>query len=351
MKKAKIIIADKDQSYLTALLRKFIIELYGRADFEIISDIAYFDKLFKQQQMAEVLIVSEELYEKKLQRHDIEHIFLLADDKESKYANDASVSIIYKYSNIQDVFNEVLEKCTDCFNTCMGKREESRIVLFTSAAGGMGKTLAAVNMAFILAYQKKRVLYINSGRLQCFGYLFENCRYIYDNMLYSYMTDEGENIYQKIKKEIQNGEFDYLPPFKAALINLGLTADIFLKIAKGARASKDYDYIIMDTDSIFDETGAKELNAADKVVIITADNSKAIFETNRLTENINGINSDKYLIICFKHENRGKRDMHQEREKYEIDEYVDYQNKNDMNGYADLSMDKGLKKAAYLIGE
>ncbi len=352
MKKPRIIIADRDQAYAMPLLHKFIKEFYRRAEFELISDSTYFEKLFIQQQMAEVLIISEELYENVLQRHDIRHIFILTNEKDNRYSEYASVNVIYKYSNIQDIFNEISGKCAEAFDAVTDNNEETRLVLFLSASGGIDKTTAAFNIALSLVRQSKRVLYINSSRLQSFGYLFDNCKQISDKELYSYMADTDEDIYQKIKNEIKNREFDYLPPFKAALITLGLPEDIFLRIAAGARVSKDYDYILMDTDSIFDEAGVGKLNAADKAVIITADDQRAVFETNRLAENINGINSDKYLFICFRHKNERKNDLTSHiKAKYEIDEYIDYQNETYMNVYIDLSMDNGIKKIAYLLGE
>ena len=352
MKKPRIIIAEMDQDYLMPLVHKFIKGFYRRAEFEIISDRDYFDKLSMLRQMTEVLIISEELYANEFQRFDISYIFILTDDNDSRYLDDASLYAIYKYSNIQEIFAEISEKCAETFESVIDNKKKVRLVLFSSAAGGLGKTTAALNVSLSLARQNKRVLYINSGRLQSFGYLFDNCKSISDEKIFLYMTDMDENIYQRLKNEIQKGEFDYLPPFKAALITLGLSADIFLRIAAGAGKSKDYDYIFMDTDSIFDEAGVEELNCADKEVIITADNQRAIFETNRLVENINGINSDKYLFICLRDANDRMENKHTAvKAKYEIAEYIDYQNKPDMNGYADLSTDNGIKRIAYLIGE
>lgn len=351
MKKPRIIIAECDQAYLKPLLHKFIKKFYERAALEIISDRDYFNELFIQQQTAELLIVSERLYEDRLQRHDIRHIFLLTDDKDSIYSDGKGVNVIYKYSNIQDIFTEIFEKCAKDLDIGIDNKQEARLVIFSSAAGGIGKTTAALNTALCLARQNKRVLYINSSYLQSFGYLFDNCAAVSDNELYLYMTDINGNIYQKVKNEIQKGKFDYLPPLKAALLSLGLSADIFLSIARGARESKDYDYIFMDTDSIFDEAGAEGLNEADKVVIITAETERAALETNRLAENINGINSDKYLFICFRDENdRNKKEYTALKTKFEIDEYIAYQNKADVTGFVDLSTDNGIKRLAYLIG-
>lgn len=71
MSKARVIIADTDINYIIPLQLKFAEEFFDAIDLEVISDRSYFEKLFAVPQKADILIVSEELYDSSLQRHRI----------------------------------------------------------------------------------------------------------------------------------------------------------------------------------------------------------------------------------------------------------------------------------------
>ena len=64
MSRPRIIIADTDVNYIQSLQLKFIEEFFEKIDLEIITEREYFDELFSVPQKAEILVVSEDLYEK-----------------------------------------------------------------------------------------------------------------------------------------------------------------------------------------------------------------------------------------------------------------------------------------------
>ena len=61
MAKARIIIADTDESYIQSIQLKFVEEFFEKIDLEIITDKEYFERLFWVPQRGEILIVSEDL--------------------------------------------------------------------------------------------------------------------------------------------------------------------------------------------------------------------------------------------------------------------------------------------------
>ena len=82
MAKPRIIIADTDISYIIPLQLKFVEEFFEKIDIEIVTDKAYYEQLFATPQKADILIVSEELYDSSLQRHNIGNIFLMTEQYE-----------------------------------------------------------------------------------------------------------------------------------------------------------------------------------------------------------------------------------------------------------------------------
>ena len=58
MAKARINIADTDESYIQSIQLKFVEEFFEKIDLEIITDKEYFESLFSVPQRAYIYIVS-----------------------------------------------------------------------------------------------------------------------------------------------------------------------------------------------------------------------------------------------------------------------------------------------------
>lgn len=351
MARPRIIIADTDVNYILSLQLKFIEEFFEKIDLEIITDKDYFDNLFGNPQRAEILILSEELYDLSIQKHNIGNVFLMTEKNEEEQTADLNITRIFKYTSIKEIFNEILGKSSDSLNVKNSGKKEPQIVVITSAAGGVGKTTIAMGMSACLGKDYKRVLYINCDYLQSFAHLLSNQSVISNNEVYSNLIRNNDNIYQSIKYLIRNEVFSYLPPFKAPLISLGVSPEIFIKIALSAKKSGDYDFIIIDTDSVFDERKALLLNIADKVVIVTRQNKTSVFATNTLVSSIDGINTEKYIFICndFVKEQDNALISPDIIMKYGVSEYIDHIIQFDLLKGSDLAEQTSIRKATYLF--
>lgn len=63
MDKPRVVIADTDENYIQSIELKFIEDFFDKVQLEIITDQEYFERLFMTPQSADILIVSEDLYE------------------------------------------------------------------------------------------------------------------------------------------------------------------------------------------------------------------------------------------------------------------------------------------------
>lgn len=350
MPRPRIIIADTDVSYITPLQLKFVEEFFEEIDLELISDRDYFDELFSLPQTADVLVISEELYDTSLQRHNIGSVFLMTEQYEEDQTGDLKVNRIFKYTSIKEIFNEIIGKSEGLQLRGQAKKE-CQIVLVDSACGGTGKTTIALGISLSLTKNYKRVLYINAGRLQSFQRVFNNQTPISTASVYAKLADATETVYDDIKHIIRKEQFSYLPPFKAALISLGLSYSIYEKIAISAKKTNDYDYIIIDVDSAFDNDKASLLSVADKVVIVTDQTEAAIYATNVLVSNINGVNGEKYYFIC--------NDFDKDKDnaiispnlslKFTISDYVEHMDHYDSLKFDDYAKNAGIQRTAFLV--
>ena len=110
MSKPLIVIADMDTAYLAELENKFLVELGDRAELEIISDPEYFEQFFSNPVTAEIVAVNENLYTNALQRQDIQNLFILSEHQEQGRTEELSVSRVYKYYGIKELYNELTYK-------------------------------------------------------------------------------------------------------------------------------------------------------------------------------------------------------------------------------------------------
>ena len=96
MSKPRIIIADTDINYIIPLQFKFVEEYFEKVNLELISDEIIFKKVFSVPQEADILIVSESLYDSSLRRHNIRKVFLMTEQEAEDSKSEQSVQV-YKH--------------------------------------------------------------------------------------------------------------------------------------------------------------------------------------------------------------------------------------------------------------
>lgn len=351
MSKPRIIIADTDINYIIPLQLKFIEEFFGKIDLEIITDKSYFAELFSSPQTADILIVSEDLYDTSLQRHNISNCFVMMEQYEEGMTDELNINRLSKYTSVQKIFNEITAKSLGLSNIESDAKRKTQIILVYSACGGVGRTTVAMGISTCLTKNYKKVLYINADRLQTFQRMLENQSAISSVELYTKLAVNNKNVYKDLKHVIRKEIFSYLPPFKAALMSLGVSYEIYETIAVSAKVTDEYDYIVIDADTTFDEGKASLLNIADKVIIITEQSNTSVYSTNLLVSNINCTNSDKYIFVCnkFDKNNSNAAISSDKKANFVVNEYINKISDCENKSCEELSRESGIQKTAFLI--
>ncbi len=351
MAKPRIIIADTDINYIIPLQLKFAEDFFEQVELEIITEAGYLQELFATPQRADVLIISEELYDASLQRHNIANVFVMDEQYEEDRTGELNVHHIFKYTSIKEIFNEILGKSADALQVNRSTKQETQVVLFYSASGGAGKTTAAVGVSAALTRNYKRVLYINAARLQVFQHMLKNHTPITASEVYAKLSSPGPDIYADIKHVVRKELFSYLPPFKAAMMSLGISYSVFKEIVLSAKQSGEYDYIIVDADVAFDEEKAALLNIADKVIIVMRQSLSSVLATNLLVSNINGSSTEKYIFVCndFNKDEDNALISPKVSLKFSVNEYIEHFAHYEGMNAEDLSKESSMQKAAFLI--
>lgn len=346
MDKPRVIIAETDFSYIVPLQQRFIEKFADKIDLEIIDNKVYFDKLFSSPQRADVLVVCEELYDSSVRIHNIGHIFVLSEQLLDEPPTDRNVITVFKYTNIKDVFNRISGPIAPA-----DEKREPEIIVVSSASGGVGKTTVALGLCGCLTRSFKKVLYINASRLQSFQHFFENGGAISSPDVYARLSHENSMLFANIRHVIRTESFSYLPPFKMALLSLGIPYSVFGTIAAQAKESNEYDYIVVDTDSAFDDSNARLMGMADKVLLITDQTLSAVYATNLLVENISGVTGEKYFFICNRFDKEDQNALIQPSMhlRFTVNEYIDRFYNYDSMRCDDFAQESSIERVAMLV--
>lgn len=349
MAKPRIIIADTDYSYIIPLQLKFSEEFFDKIDIEIITEQSYLDVFLATPQKANILIIAENLYVSSIQRHNISNVFIMTEQHEDEQTGELSTSKLFKYTSIKEIFSEITGKSAEALKVGSAKKKKSQIITVCSPCGGSGKTTVAMGISACLSKSYKKVLYINADRLQTFQRLLANSSPISASELYSSLVNPRENIFNELQHVIRKESFSYLPPFKAAIISLGLEFGVYEQIAESAKRENIYDYILIDLNTGFDEDMAQLLRKSDRVIVVTNQTSAAVYATNIFVSNVNGINSEKYIFICNNCNESSDITDARVHTKYIVNEYIQHFPDYDGMSCDDFSRNSGMQKAAFLI--
>ena len=108
MGKPTVILADTDENYLAPLEVRFLEQLEDEIELHVITDAAYFKEYFSKPQSVDILIVSEGLYSRSLQKQSIENIFILTEQEDDGTTGDLGVTCLFKYTSIREIYDEVM---------------------------------------------------------------------------------------------------------------------------------------------------------------------------------------------------------------------------------------------------
>lgn len=351
MSKPRIILADTDIDYIIPLQAKLAEEYGDKISLEVVTDRTYFKKLFSKPQKMETLILDEDLYDGALKLHEIGSIFILVERMEEGITDELAVTRLLKYTDIGTIFREILRKSPNIQRAGISKRQGCQSILVFSASGGVGKTTVAAGISSYLEETGENVLYINTDRLQSFQWLLEDQRPMEGHGIYQALLHPSEHLYEELRPVIRKESFSYLPPLKVPLMAAGISPDIFGKIALLAKKSNEYSFIVIDADTTFDEEKARMLDLADKVILVTKQTEAAVCAMNVLAENIDGLDSGKYIFVCndFRSEEGNTMEAMEGELRFQISEYIEHFQTDGKISIRQLAGSPGIEKVAVLV--
>lgn len=352
MAKDRIIIADEDAAYLTALRDVIAEELFDLVDLELFSERACFEKFLSEPQEAAILIISESLFSPAAARQRTGRAFLLTEEQPDGTVPGDGILRICRYAGIRDIWKEILGCSEGILKTDRQLLRDSRILAVTSASGGVGKTTVALGLCAALAKMHRKVLYLDTGRLQTFRFLLNDDLPAAEEEIYVSMIHPGEALYAQVRHCFRGEDFLCLPPLRVPQMVPGIRADAWRFLAQGAKQSGDFDFIIMDTDSVFDEEKARLLELADRAVIVTEQTAYHVQACSALAACLADTDPEKYIYICNKYDER-KYDALSDpgmQLQFVVQEYVHAAESYEAFRESGFTDDEAMRRAVWLLG-
>lgn len=297
MAKPLFVLADTNLEYIAPLEAKLLETFRDGIELEVMDDPAYMERFASNARRIDVLIVADRLYNAFLRQNDIGIVYKLAEEESDENLQGSSVRVIYKYAHIQKVFGEIEYGARPFVQTKRVQVQKTKIVLVYSASGGVGKTTIALGLSANLAGNHKRVLYLDAENIQDFGYYLQDKDSLAASAN-SVLGGAGVDLYNGIKPYIKSEGFDYLPPLRMAASAMGIDCSTYAQMAKEFQKHVDYDYIIIDTDSVFDSNKDEMMQMADKIILVTSTTAAARYKTELLMNNLAAVDSGRFLTVC-----------------------------------------------------
>lgn len=349
MSRLLVVIADEDEKYLSTLEYKFLQELDDKIDLEIISDKTYFESFFSSPKTAEIVAVCESFYSRELQRHNINNLFVMTENKGDGDTAELAVNQIYKYTGIKEIYNEMIYRSRDKIEDDGAAEKETKIIAMHSAIGGSGKTVLGMALADSLEQNHRKVLYINAESIQEFGYYLKDKSGMTNEAIRSLKNDLN-HIYTNVRPFIRKEGFSYLPPFQVTLDALNLEESVYENLVRTAKESKEYDFIIVDIEAGYSREKMGLLQQADRALVILLQDELSVNKTEYLLRNIDVRDREKYLFVCNKYDETGFNACMgaDAQTRFTVNEYVELM-KEPIKETRQFSKLQGIQKLAYMF--
>ncbi|MCL1976210.1 MAG: AAA family ATPase [Firmicutes bacterium] len=298
-----IVLADTDERYLTLLEKRFIETCKDNAEIIIITEEEYLNTFISKPQSIDILVIQEELFNNDFEKHNIANTFILTEQKVS--ADDSLPKRLYKYTNIIEIFNDILnESALKNFHGIKGS-EYTKSVLVYSPIGGIGKTFSAIGLSVALAKAHKRVLFLSVEPLQSFTFFLSAAKYM-DTDLLNRLNVQNSHIYNNLNTSIDKDIFDYLLPFPQAALAFGVKSEKYQHYMQIVKESHEYDFIIIDSSSDFTADKSALMAFCDKTLLLLGQHPLDVHKFERFLTNIDYSNTNKFLFICNKYDGKAK---------------------------------------------
>lgn len=298
MNKPQIIIADPIEGYVTPVLLKIAEKLGGNTRIEVITDDSYLKEYFSTFREISILIINEQWYEMvDVSRQNIRNVFLLCEEEyRAEKLTKGNVHGIYKYTSIKEIYNEIYYVCAEDLQTHRTSITNTKVITVYSPAGGSGKTTIALGLAANLAVYHRKVLYVDAEYMQAYQWILKENNTLPSDCVTKILKKEAD-LLDILGEYIRENQFDYFLPFTNTISAYNIDSSFYYSLLNEIKQKNRYDFVVVDTDSVYDSSKKNLMEISDKVLLVTGGDTRysRLFQT--LKRNLNYNDKTKFMIV------------------------------------------------------
>lgn len=284
----KVALLEKDEAYLKRIVSAFgtryedELEIYSFTEYEVAMKTIADAKI-------DVLVASDAF---DIQEADVPKKCVFAYFADSAETEDINgIPVIGRYQKVDLIFRQILSLYAE--NAATSSKLKARggsckLIAFTSPAGGVGTSVAAVSFAQYCAAHEKKVLLLN---LEDFGtsdvFFSDEGQFTISEIIYALKSKKANlslKLESSVKRDAKGVYFYSAPPL--ALDLLELTTEELLRMLAELMVSGGYDYIVIDIGFGLDGKSLEIFDQIDSIVFVSDGsvlaNSKVIRMKNAL---------------------------------------------------------------------
>ena len=303
MVKKQLILADRDELYLTNLSNYFM-EKNPQLEQNIFTKKEKLMAYLENGGSADILAVDENFADEKLSALAAGMTKIILS---STMEPIEGYELVKKYQKSESLLNEILLKYAESTGKTEVIRGKSntRVAVFYSPAGGSGKTALSLAMAAACANAGLRTFYLNLEEIDSVRETLPASKEGLSDIFLALKT-KGMNVGVKLAAcamEEHTGSFYYLPGVESVSEYEEITGDEISRLIETLCSLSEYDEILVDLSSGFSEKTLCTMEAADVIFtpVLSEENSlaklKRFLDEGALHEKYNDIFRKMNLVV------------------------------------------------------
>lgn len=284
LKKIRIVVADHNSSYmesLSAFLRTS--EEASRFIVTYFSEQEKLESYLSRGDLIDILLISPELYEPKLNIAPETCTILLEDDQLS--TNKDSMESVFRYQRLNQLISSILAiyyERNQSAGKLLARSKKTKVITVYSPIGGSGKTTIATNLSKQLALNHAKVFYLNLELLNTTRLYFTSAEDNPSLQIFYYVKAESPQLLSKIEALKKYDAYSMVDYF-----DIAISADELLefneadvkRLINGIVETGAYDYIVVDLDSSLHERNIAAIKECDQIIWPIANDVQSLLKT------------------------------------------------------------------------
>ena len=307
----KLVIIDTENVFLKTTEEEIIRRYADKVRLQFLTEKAYTNEYFMEEQHMDVLVVAGRDYSEDLQKHRIGRILLIEEEIGTENVYPDNVEVLLQFLSPEDFFHKLEEAFTRSDGTEPEEIPEEKprdvhVIAVYSPIGGCGKSLVAYALAKKLKKLDQKVLLVGCDPTQSISVYYPAESYAKEELA-DKLLQPSEDTYWTILQNIEQDDISYLLPFEKNLPSLDVGMEEWEVLISVLKENRDFDWIVLDVGSLLDRKMASLMTKIDYLILLTETNQIANRKMQKLLRDPDLLPKCECFLVANEYRTDGMR--------------------------------------------